>query len=149
MLIYDLKGDVEENRVRDIGSTFAYLDSRGEGEFPINYLLNSYLNRAEAGNFREAVDLYCAFQGIDDGVFTEDDFNDFMGFLSVCYPNYDGFHRTLIKAFYEEDNKSTVSNRSNRSREFSNKSQRAEEEPVPVQHTDFRKNKDSPIQHSE
>jgi hypothetical protein len=37
------------------------------------------------------VDLYSRFQGIDDGVFTQDDFLDFMGFLSSEQPLDDQF----------------------------------------------------------
>ena len=71
MLIYDLKGNPEEWRTKEIEHVFDALDDRREGEFPINYLNSRYLSKREAPNFAKAVDLYVKFQGIDDGVFTQ------------------------------------------------------------------------------
>jgi hypothetical protein len=31
------------------------------------------------------IDYYCRFQGIDDGVFTDEDFTDFFGFISFYF----------------------------------------------------------------
>ena len=108
-----------------------------------------FLSKSQGDSFRRAVDLYSQFQGIDDGVFTEDDFNDCLGFLSFDFNSNDSFKNHIIRAFYEEDNKSVVSHKSNRSRDFqSNKSQvAAREEPTSAdfEQADFKKNKDSPI----
>jgi hypothetical protein len=84
----------------------------------IDYLLNRFLSKNLAIKFRKAVESYSTFQGINDGVFTEDDFNDFLGFLSFDYSLSDKFKNEVIRAFYEEDNKSTVSQKSNRTRDF-------------------------------
>jgi hypothetical protein len=54
-------------------------------------LLSRYLSKREGDNFKRAVELYTRFQGIDDGVFTEEDFLDFLGFLSSNYPDYNAF----------------------------------------------------------
>jgi hypothetical protein len=48
VLVYDLKGQVEEERSREIEGAFVFLDNRREGEFPINYMLSRYLSRSEA-----------------------------------------------------------------------------------------------------
>lgn len=117
-MIYDLKGQVEEDRVKEIQNVFNDLDDRREGEFPINYLLSRFLSKLEGANFKKAVELYSKFQGIDDGVFTEDDFLDFMGFLSFDYASNEQFKKHIIRAFYEEDTRSVTSQRSNRSRDF-------------------------------
>ena len=68
-----------------------------------------------------------------------------MGFVSFNYLTYDAFHRALVRPFYEEDK--SVSNRSSRSREFSSRGQREEGHSQAPSGADFRKNKDSPIQH--
>ena len=47
------------------------------------------------------MDLYSRFQGIDDGIFTEDDFNDFLGFLWFDYSSIDDFKKNVIRPFYE------------------------------------------------
>lgn len=121
------------------------MDTRREGEFPINYLVSRFLSKSQIENFKKNVELYCQFQGIDDGVFTEDDFHDFFGFISVYHPTSTSFYNSVIRPFLEEDAKSTVSHRSNRSRDFpSNKSQ-VYQEPEPQLEPDFKKNKDSPI----
>lgn len=93
VLVYDLKGQLEENRLHDVERAFHELDTRMEGEFSIAHLLDRYLSKREGDNFKRAVDLYTKFQGIDDGVFTEEDFVDFLGFLSCNYPDYNAFNR--------------------------------------------------------
>ena len=75
------------------------------------------------------MDLYVRFQGIDDGVFTEDDFYDFLGFLSFNYDSDNAFKSFVIRPFYEEDRQSVTSQKSNRSRDFQNKSQ-IKEDPI-------------------
>ena len=105
------------------------------------------MSQSQTENFKKAVQLYGQFQGIDDGVFTEEDFHDFMGFLSFDHDSFEEFKHYLIRPFYEEDKKSVSSQRSNRSRDFQNKSQIRED----IRHSyegDFRKNKDSPIAYS-
>lgn len=82
---------------------------------------------------------YSRFQGIDDGVFTQDDFLDFMGFLSADCSSDDQFRRLLIRPFTQEDTVSVVSQRSNRSREFSGR------EASQAESNNFRKNKEQPL----
>jgi len=91
VLVYDLKGQLDENRLHDVERAFHELDTRMEGEFSIEHLLGRFLSKREGDNFKRAVDLYARFQGIDDGVFTEEDFVDFIGFLSANYPVYENF----------------------------------------------------------
>ena len=47
VLVYDLKGQVEEERLREIEKVFSFLDNRREGEFPINYMVSRYLSKSE------------------------------------------------------------------------------------------------------
>ena len=35
--------------------------------------------------FKRAIDFYCKFQSIDDGIFTDEDFNDFFEFISFSF----------------------------------------------------------------
>lgn len=80
--------------------------------------------------------MYSQFQGIDDGTFTEDDFNDFMGFLSFDYNSQADFNTAIIRPFYEEDNRSSISQKSTRTRDFQlSKSQKG------IPEGDFRKDK--------
>lgn len=144
VLVYDIKGQVEEDRVREIEGVFNVLDNRREGEFPINYMVSRFFSKSLGDNFQKAIDLYAKFQGIDDGVFTEDDFHDCLGFLSFDYNSNEAFTSHIIRPFYEEDKKSVTSQRSNRSREFQTNKSQLREEPEPVG-TDFRKQKDSPL----
>ena len=89
-------------------------------------------------SFKRLIELYCQFQGIDDGVFTEDDFIDFMGFLSFNALSNQQFRNQFIRPFFEEDALSTVSHKSNRSRDF-NGSRKNDQ-------NDFRKNKDQALE---
>jgi hypothetical protein len=116
------------------------LDDRREGEFPINYLLSRYLSKRESPSYAKAVESYSRFQGIDDGVFTQDDFIDFMGFLSADCTSDDQFRRLLIRPFTQEDTISVVSQRSNREREFSVR------EGSQAEQKNFRKNKEQPLE---
>jgi Ca2+-binding EF-hand superfamily protein len=126
VLVYDLKGQLDEETARQIDKTFVLLDGRREGEFPIEYMLSRFQSRSLGEQFRQAVDLYARFQGIDDGTFTEDDFNDFLGFLSFDFASLGDFATAVIRPFHEEDNKSSLSHKSNRTRDFQlNKSQKA------------------------
>lgn len=86
------------------------------------------------------MELYCQFQGIDDGVFTEEDFVDFMGFLSFNSLANENFKNQFIRPFYQEDNLSVASHKSNRSRDFSNNGSRKNDQ------IDCRKNKDQPLE---
>ena len=87
------------------------------------------MSKSSIENFGKSVDLYVKFQGIDDGVFTEDDFNDCLGFLSFDFNTNDDFRKSIIKPFYEEENRSVASQRSNRSREFQTTKTQPREEP--------------------
>lgn len=98
------------------------------------------MSKSQKQNFQTSVDLYARFQGIDDGVFTEDDFHDCIGFLSFDYDSVEAFKSNVIRPFYEEDRQSVSSQRSNRSRDFQNKSQ-IREDPIDKMQGDFRKNK--------
>lgn len=86
------------------------------------------------------MDLYSRFQGIDDGVFTQDDFLDFMGFLSSEQPLDDQFERQYVRPFFKEDTISVASHQSNRSRDFSVR------EGSQAEGKNFRKNKDQPLE---
>ncbi|MCB0369207.1 MAG: hypothetical protein KDD45_07055 [Bdellovibrionales bacterium] len=46
VLIYDLKGQTEEERTAEIEGVFNHLDDRREGEFPINYMIGKFLSKA-------------------------------------------------------------------------------------------------------
>lgn len=87
------------------------------------------MSNSQKQNFQTAINLYARFQGIDDGVFTEDDFHDCFGFLSFEYDSFEVFKNNVIRPFYEEDRQSVSSQRSNRSRDFQNKSQ-VREDPI-------------------
>lgn len=81
------------------------------------------------------MNLYERFQGIDDGTFTEDDFNDFLGFLSFDFAALPDFINSIIRPF-EQDTRSSHSQRSTRTRDFQlNQSQKGMAEG------DFRKDK--------
>lgn len=139
LLVYDLKGEINEDISAEISSTFYFLDIKREGEILIDYLLSRFLNRSLEMKFKKAVDAYCVFQGINDGVFTEDDFNDFLGFLSFDYTSSDKFKAEIIRGFYEEDNKSTISQKSNRTRDFQGPKNMKGEGSQPI--GDFKKEK--------
>lgn len=68
------------------------------------------------------MDLYCEFQGIDDGVFTFEDFEDFFGFIGLHFSSDEDFRSFVLKTFDEETQsvRSSVGSRASR-REFSNK----------------------------
>jgi len=53
-------------------------------------------------DFKQAIHLYCKFQGIDDGVFTDEDFIDFIGFLSFYFSHTDQFVNFVSKAYLEK-----------------------------------------------
>lgn len=73
-------------------------------------------------------------------MFTEDDFYDFMGFVCFDFAYSEQFQKQIIRAFYEEDNRSVTSQKSSRSRDFqANQHQNREE--VKSSYGDFRKNK--------
>lgn len=46
VLVYDLKGQLEEDTARQIDRAFTLLDTRREGEFPIDYLLSRFQSRS-------------------------------------------------------------------------------------------------------
>ena len=69
--------------------------------------------------FIKGIKLYENFQGIDDGVFTDEDFMDFFGFLAFAFPDAQQFVNFVEKAYFiDDDARSQHSQRSNRSREF-------------------------------
>lgn len=63
------------------------------------------------------IQLYETFQGIDDGVFTDEDFIDFFGFLAFAFSDTHQFINFVEKAYFiEDDTRSQNSQKSNRSR---------------------------------
>lgn len=48
-------------------------------------MISGFRNRSEIGSLKRAIDSYCRFQSIDDGIFTDEDFNDFFEFVSFSY----------------------------------------------------------------
>ena len=63
------------------------------------------------------IQLYETFQGIDDGVFTDEDFIDFFGFLAFAFSDTQQFINFVEKAYFiEDDTRSQNSQKSNRSR---------------------------------
>jgi hypothetical protein len=62
-----------------------------------------------------------------------------MGFLSFNALSNELFRHQFIRPFYEEDALSVASQKSNRSRDFSNNGSRKND------NADFRKNKDQPL----
>lgn len=68
-----------------IDDLFNMLDVEQKGEIEISRLVGSYRNRSEIGSLKRAIDLYCRFQSIDDGIFTDEDFNDFFEFISFAF----------------------------------------------------------------
>ena len=51
VLVYDLKGQINEEKIRDIEGAFNLLDNRREGEFPISYMVSRFLSRNSRDNF--------------------------------------------------------------------------------------------------
>ncbi len=54
-----------------VDDLFNMLDADQRGEIEIGRLISSYRNRSEIGVFKRAIDLYCKFQSIEDGIFTD------------------------------------------------------------------------------
>jgi hypothetical protein len=95
------------------------LNTHQKGEISIAKLSNSFRMRSETANFQKAIDLYCQFQSIDDGVFTEEDVNDFFGFISFTLVNDKDFHSFIQKGFYtEKSEQNSASSSKLRVREF-------------------------------
>jgi|JI61114C2RNA_FD_contig_91_556623_length_953_multi_2_in_0_out_0_2 hypothetical protein len=70
-------------------STFDRLDLKKQGEIALEEILARNEDRERARSFQKAVEDYCRFQGIDDGVFTDEDFTDFMGFVGFVFSDQD------------------------------------------------------------
>ena len=101
-----------------VDDLFHMLDAEQRAEIEIGKIISSYKNRSEIGAFKRAIDLYCKFQSIDDGIFTDEDFNDFFEFLSFSFREDASFSEFVKIGFYSgEVARSTVSSRSSR-REF-------------------------------
>lgn len=69
------------------------------------------------GAFKRAIDLYCRFQSIDDGIFTDEDFNDFFEFVSFSFTEDASFNEFVKIGFYTGEVAKSASSRSSR-REF-------------------------------
>ena len=55
-------------------------------------MISAYKNRSEIGSFKRSIDGYCKFQSIEDGFFTDEDFNDFFEFISFSFESDQSFH---------------------------------------------------------
>ena len=98
-----------------VDDLFHMLDSEERAEIEISKIVASYKNRSEIGAFKRAIDLYCKFQSIDDGIFTDEDFNDFFEFISFSFREDSSFTEFIKVGFYSaEVARSTVSSRSSR-----------------------------------
>lgn len=100
-LIYFLRDKISSQRNDLIQSTFDRLDVRKEGEILIDQLLAKNEDRQRAEAFEKAVDDYCHFQGIDDGIFTDEDFSDFFGFIGFPFDESD-FQLYMTCAFPDD-----------------------------------------------
>jgi hypothetical protein len=58
--------------------------------------------------------LYCEFQGINDGVFTFEDFEDFFGFIGIYFENDEDFRSFILKTFDEDTARSSIGSRASR-----------------------------------
>lgn len=126
-----------------IDDLFNMLDVEQKGEIQLGKIVASFRNRSEIGAFKRAIDSYCKFQSIDDGIFTDQDFNDFFEFVSFSYGVDSAFQEFIRTGFYgQEPPRSSVSSRSSR-REFDpNRRQVSEHQSQQHQLTgDFRKMK--------
>ena len=95
-------------KIAVLNNIFNQLDVEHKQEIQISYLLDK-INKTQSLSVEEtkrAVGLYCEFQGITDGVFTNEDFEDFFGFIGVYFRNDEDFRGEVLKVFSEE-NKST------------------------------------------
>lgn len=114
------------------------LDQRKEGEITINTFLKSILNKNISLEMNKCVQLYCQFQGIDDGVFTEEDFLDFFGFLSFSHYSHEVFKKFIRNAFYDEEEvRSVASRQSNRSRDFQKKTENKSFHHEEIEHSNI------------
>jgi Ca2+-binding EF-hand superfamily protein len=110
--LYSLRGAMSPFREGLTKSIFEQLDKEAAGEVQVALLLKSF--EGPQDEFREAVGLYNQFQGIEDGVFTEDDFLDFMGFVSYVFEGDEGYREFVTRGWPAEDRKSAKSVRSRR-----------------------------------
>lgn len=107
-----------------MGNIFGQLDAEHKQEILISYVLGK-MNRTPTlslAELKRSVDLYCEFQGITDGVFTSEDFEDFFGFVAVYFKNDEDFRGEVLKIFSEDTGsvRSSIKSRGSR-REYSNK----------------------------
>ena len=116
-----MKGTVEAERSALIDKVFVMLDPQQEHELEIQHIVDS-LKMKDKQEFANAVNLYCDFQSIDDGYFTDEDFIDLFEFLSVIFVENEAFRNFILHTFYEEDVRSRSSH-GRREREFGKKSQ--------------------------
>lgn len=118
-LIYSLKGQLENVHENVIERAFALLDLGNEREIQIEKVIQAFKYAHYKEDFVRGIELYESFQGIDDGVFTDEDFVDFFGFLAFAFADAQQFMGFVEKAYFNEDDaRSQHSQRSNRSREF-------------------------------
>jgi Ca2+-binding EF-hand superfamily protein len=99
-LIYGLKGNMSTQRQPLVDDLFSMLDTEQRGEVEIMRLIAAHKNRTDLGSFKRSVDLYCKFQSIEDGIFTDEDFTDFFEFLSFTFVNDADFSEWLKARFY-------------------------------------------------
>lgn len=90
-MIYSLKGQLEPAQELAIERAFNLLDTANEKELPIDKVISMFKYQQYKDDFARAVKLYCNFQAIDDGVFTDEDFIDFFGFLAFAFADSQQF----------------------------------------------------------
>jgi hypothetical protein len=78
------------------------LDTEQRGEVEIMKLIGAHKNRTGLSNFKHAVELYCKFQSIDDGIFIDEDFSDFFEFLSFTFVDDHDFSEWFNGGFYND-----------------------------------------------
>lgn len=84
---------------------------------PIQKVIDRFRYSHFKEEFTRGIQLYESFQGIDDGVFTDEDFIDFLGFVAFAFADPQQFISFVEKGYFgDEDARSQHSQRSNRSR---------------------------------
>ena len=115
---YHLRGKQSEQTEEFLSHHFDSIDLRKEGEVAIDDLTERWRGSPkDLEDFYQAIKAYCKFQGIDDGVFTQDDFLDFYGFLQFYFDSEQAFKNYVINCESEKSVHSVQSSKQSR-REF-------------------------------
>lgn len=91
---YYLRGQLSHETEEFLVEQFSESQNK-DVEIPIERLVNVYTGK-KRDSFQEAINIYCKFQGIDDGVFTQDDYVDFFGFLYSYFDNDGSFKKYVL-----------------------------------------------------